>query len=46
VAARLSAAAAGGETLLTATTKAAAGQVKNVELRRAGAWRSGTSVGW
>jgi class 3 adenylate cyclase/YHS domain-containing protein len=38
LAARLSAAAAGGETLLTATTKAAAGQVKDVELRARGRW--------
>ncbi|HEV2928725.1 MAG TPA: hypothetical protein VGW74_08535 [Propionibacteriaceae bacterium] len=38
LAARLSAAAARGETLLTATTRAAAGQVKGVQLRARGRW--------
>jgi adenylate cyclase len=38
LAARLSAAASGGETLLTATTKAAAGQVVGVTLRERGRW--------
>jgi adenylate cyclase len=38
LAARVSAAAAGGEALLTATTRAAAGQVDGVELRERGRW--------
>jgi len=38
LAARVSAAAAGGEALLTATTKAAAGDLEGVELRERGRW--------
>jgi adenylate cyclase len=38
LAARVSAAAAGGEALLTATTRAAAGDVEGVELRERGRW--------
>jgi hypothetical protein len=38
LAARLSAAAAGGEALLTTATKAAAGDVEDVELRERGRW--------
>jgi adenylate cyclase len=38
LAARVSAVAAGGEALLTATTRAAAGQVDGVELRERGRW--------
>jgi hypothetical protein len=37
-AARVSAAAAGGETLLTAATRDAAGQLAGVELRERGRW--------
>jgi class 3 adenylate cyclase len=38
LAARLSAAASGGDTLLTATTRTAAGDVQGVELRERGRW--------
>jgi adenylate cyclase len=38
LAARLSAAASGGDALLTATTRAAAGDVQGVELRERGRW--------
>jgi adenylate cyclase len=38
LAARVSAAASGGEALLTATTKAAAGDLEGVELRERGRW--------
>jgi class 3 adenylate cyclase len=44
LAARVSAAAAGGEALLTATTRTAAGEVAGVELRERGAEGSPMSV--